>query len=324
MLYLNEQHIQTLGIYWSEAIEVIERAVAALEAKDYAQPIKPYLRYGDPKNRIIAMPAFVGEDIYMAGIKWIASFPDNINNGIPRASSVIVLNNADTGQIESLINTAKLSAIRTSAVTGFVINQYLEQNNKTDLTVGIIGFGSIGQHHFAMYEELFGDRISKYLLYDIRPVIHQEELQKKCKAKIENVTSWEKAYDEADIFTCCTVASTPYIDRKPKEDALILNVSLRDFKPDTFRYFKDSIIVDDWEEVCRENTTIDLWNQQYGLQKKDVKTLVDVLNGSALSEVPYNASHIFCPMGMAIFDIAIGTYYYKKALQLGVGVHPDD
>ena len=324
MLYMSEKHIQAIGINWKEAIEVVEQSVVALKEDDYAQPLKPYLRYRNPQNRIIAMPAFVGAQIQMAGIKWIASFPDNIDKGIPRASSVIVLNNADTGQVESLINTAMISTIRTSAVTGYVVNRFLNQNKNTNVTVGIIGFGPIGQRHLDMYEELFGDRISRYLIYDIRPIIDKEALQKKCTATVEVATSWEMAYEAADILTCCTVSPTPYVDRKPKENALILNISLRDFKPDTFHYFKDSIIVDDWDEVCRENTTIDLWKQHFGLQKSDVRTLVDVFTDQGLFNVTKDTNCIFCPMGMAVFDIAIATYYFNKATHLGIGVNHVD
>ncbi|WP_244226619.1 hypothetical protein [Paenibacillus protaetiae] len=61
MLYLNDEHMRQLGIHWGEAVDVAEQAALLLHRRDYAQPIKPYLRYRDPVNRIIAMPAFAGE-----------------------------------------------------------------------------------------------------------------------------------------------------------------------------------------------------------------------------------------------------------------------
>lgn len=53
--------------------------MVCLANNEFAQPIKPYLRYNNLKNRIIAMPAYAGGECDMAGIKWIASYPDNIN-----------------------------------------------------------------------------------------------------------------------------------------------------------------------------------------------------------------------------------------------------
>ena len=124
MLYLNEDHIIEIGINWNKTIDVIEDAVECIASNDFAQPIKPYLRYHDLKNRIIAMPAFTGGNINTSGIKWIASFPDNINIGIPRAHSAVILNNAETGQPNALLNTALASIIRTVSVSGLIIKYF--------------------------------------------------------------------------------------------------------------------------------------------------------------------------------------------------------
>jgi N-[(2S)-2-amino-2-carboxyethyl]-L-glutamate dehydrogenase len=60
MLYLNQSDIENIGIDWVSITKVIESTVRRLGENDFAQPIKPYLRYQDLKNRIIAMPAYVG------------------------------------------------------------------------------------------------------------------------------------------------------------------------------------------------------------------------------------------------------------------------
>lgn len=44
------------------------------------------------------MPAFVGGEINASGIKWIASFPDNIHKGKKRANCVVILNSVQTGE----------------------------------------------------------------------------------------------------------------------------------------------------------------------------------------------------------------------------------
>jgi ornithine cyclodeaminase len=265
------------------------------------------------------MPAFLGQDFNVAGIKWIASFPDNINKGIPRANSVVVLNNADTGQPMAVINTGLLSIIRTACVSGLVMKKFDEVRGLKDFTLGIIGFGPIGQYHLKMCNELFGDKISKIYLYDLRP-IDKNIIDPSYREKVEVVNSWQESYDDSDVFITCTVSKASYIDREPKEGALLLNVSLRDFKVDIFDYVGKNIIVDDWEEVCRENTDIENIHKEKGLTKEDTKSIVDVVCNECLKDYNKNEALMFNPMGMAVFDMAVGSYYYNKAIELNKGV----
>jgi len=170
MLYLNENDILKIGMNWDETIDIIDKTVHCLNNNDFVQPIKPYLRYRDLTNRIIALIAFVGGDIDLAGIKWIASFPDNINHGLPRAHSVVILNHADTGVPLCTINTALLSIIRTTSVSGLMIRYFLKARPMDNINVAIIGWGPIGQHHFKMCTDILNDKIANIYLYDLREI----------------------------------------------------------------------------------------------------------------------------------------------------------
>lgn len=318
MIYLNEENLKSVGINWNDTIKVIEEAVKCLDKKDFSQPIKPYLRYKDLKNRIIAMPAYIGGSFNVAGIKWIASFPDNIKKGIPRANSVVILNDADTGEPIAIINTALLSIIRTASVSGLMMKYYDKTRNLQNFNLGIIGFGSIGQYHLKMFMDLFGERIEKVFLYDINH-INKEAIDCEHKDKIIVTDNWEDAYQDSDVFITCTVSKERYIDKKPKDGSLHLNVSLRDYKVDSFDYFKNAIVVDDWNEVCRENTDVEIMHKERGLNKKDARNIKDIVCRNLLNTIGKEKSIMFNPMGMGTFDIAVGQYYYKKALDNGIG-----
>jgi ornithine cyclodeaminase len=316
-LYLNEQHIFKIGINWNETILAIEKTVACLREKDFAQPIKPYLRFRDLKNRIIAMPAFVGRGIEACGIKWISSFPSNTGHGKTRAYSVIILNDINSGEPLSIQNTAVVSAIRTASVSGLVMNYYVKSRPLPSIKLGIIGWGPIGRFHYKMSSEILGDRISTYYLTDLRG-IDPNTLDSQNRHNIKIVDSWKEIYANCDILITCTVADAPYITGKPIEGALYLNVSLRDFKTDVYEYFKHSIVVDNWEEVCREKTDVEMMHLEKGLQKRDTKAIVDVIDG-CINHFPSQHPVMFNPMGMAVFDIAIANYYYLMAKMKGIG-----
>lgn len=318
MIYLGDKDIKEMNLDWEQNIEAIKTATQCIESKDIAQPIKPYLRYGDLRNRIIAMPAFVGGEINKSGIKWIASFPENIKKGMVRAHSVIILNDADTGQPVSVINSGSISAIRTASVSGLMIKKFIELNRSKKFKVGLIGFGPIGQYHLDMCIQLLGESLDEVLLYDLKE-ISKENIPEKIREKVTIVESWEKAYVEADIFITCTVSKKPYINIEPKVGSLHLNVSLRDYKTDVFPWFKGGMIVDDWKEVCREDTDIEMFHKVNGLQENQVKLMHDVLNGF-LHTLDNDQAIMFNPMGMAVFDMAIASHYLTKAKETKTGV----
>ncbi len=318
MLYLNEQDVLQIGIEWPAVVSVIRNACQTMDTEDFAQPVKPYLRYRNKKNRIIAMPAFLGGNTELAGIKWIASFPGNIEKGIKRAHSVTILNDAATGVPVGIINTPIISGIRTAGVSGLMIDLWARYNDKTGLKIGLTGLGPIGRLHIDMLFHLLGDRIETVRVYDIRSY-DKETIAPEWSDRIEFCTSWEAAFLDADIFVTCTVSDKPYINKPPRKGSLHLNVSLRDYEASWVTH-ADVIIVDDWEEVCREKTDIEMMHLEYGLQKEQVYNIVQVVADDGMETLSQGKTVMFNPMGMSVFDIAVGGYFLDRAERTAVGV----
>lgn len=320
MLYLNKRHLIQVNASWKEAIKVISECTELINSKDFAQPLKPYLRYGNLTNRIIAMPSYIGGNFASAGIKWISSFPENLDRDVPRAHSVTILNEAETGKPVSIINTNYISGIRTAAVSGFVIDKFDEAKKMLSYQIGIVGFGPVGKLHLEMIIQLLGEsKISSVVLYDIRP-INEEHIPKSIRSKVIITNSWEEAFETTDIFVTATVAHNAYIDKKPKPGSLHLNVSLRDYKT-SFLGYVDKVIVDNWEEVCRENTDIEHMHIEKGLEKEDTYQITDILSTGNFFNLKSEEVVMFNPMGMAVYDIAIGSFFYKKALEKNIGLN---
>ena len=94
-----------------QIMEVVEDTYRLHGAGDSINPPSYFLRFPDrPSSRIIALPASIGGQVRVDGIKWISSFPDNVAAGIPRASAVLILNDHDTGYPFACLESSIISA----------------------------------------------------------------------------------------------------------------------------------------------------------------------------------------------------------------------
>lgn len=318
MLYLQDDHIREIGIDWKKLTDIIQDVVAIQDSGDCAHPLKPYLRFRDPKNRIIAMPAYVGGNIDMSGIKWIASFPNNRLLGLPRAHNTLILNKPSTGEPTAFIHSGLLNGLRTAAVSGVMLSKFVKARQPDQFRIHLIGWGPIGRLHLDMCVALFGERIEEVRIYDLMGVSF-ETIPTAIRDRTQMISDWRDGYREANVIMTCTVSAERYIDEAPPQGALLLNVSLRDYKPESVSGLK-AIIVDDWREVCREQTDIEQLHLLYNLQESDVRTLADVVLRDQLASVEVQEPIFFNPMGLGIFDIAIAGYYWREAVRLNKGV----
>ncbi|WP_025845087.1 ornithine cyclodeaminase [Paenibacillus ehimensis] len=322
MLYLHDGHIREIGIDWRNLTGIIEDIVRIKEEGDCVHPLKPYLRFRDPANRIIAMPAFVGGSHPMSGIKWIASFPHNSRLGLPRAHNTIILNDPATGAPLAFFHSGLLNGLRTAAVSGVMLNAYMAARQPAQVRLGIIGWGPIGRLHLEMCADLLGEKLRQVSLYDLKG-IDPGTVPASVRAITDIADDWRLVYRNSDVFATCTVSAERYIDEVPPIGALLLGVSLRDYKPESVAKVK-AIVVDDWREVCRENTDVEQLHLRYGLQESDVRTLADIVCRDGLADYAAEEPVYFNPMGLAIFDIGLAGYYWREAVRLGKGIRLEE
>ena len=85
-----------------------------------------------------AMPALGGGH---ALLKWVTSFPGNPALGLPTVTGLVLLSNAETGQLEAILDAASVTALRTAAA-GVLAADTLEREGAS--SVAVIGCGVNG------------------------------------------------------------------------------------------------------------------------------------------------------------------------------------
>src|SRR5574341_1683205 len=153
----------------AECIDVVRDTYLAHSKGQSVNPDSYFLRFPEkPDCRIIALPAYVGDGFHVAGLKWIASYPGNVQRGFPRASAVLVLNNYDTGYPFAILESSILSAARTAASAALAA-YWLNRLSRRAHSLGIVGTGFIARYVYDFLIET-GWTIDEVQLYDASPL----------------------------------------------------------------------------------------------------------------------------------------------------------
>ena len=137
-----------------ECIRVVREAYLAHADGQAVNPDSYFLRFpGKPDCRIIALPAYLGKNFDVAGLKWIASYPANVQRGFPRASAVLVLNNYETGYPFAILEGSIISAARTAA-SAVLAAHWLNGQSHRAHALGIVGAGFIARYVYEFLEIL--------------------------------------------------------------------------------------------------------------------------------------------------------------------------
>src|SRR2546429_8209889 len=304
-----------------ECIGIVRDAYLAHDQGKSVNPDSYFLRFpGKADCRIIALPAYLGNGFDVAGLKWIASYPGNIQRGFPRASAVLVINNYENGYPFAILESSIISAARTAASAALAAYWLTGQSRRAH-SLGIVGTGFIARYVYDFLVDT-GWEIEEVRLYDKSPA--ESEKFKNTACRLERHRTVTVVPDVAQLVRACdlilftTVASAPHIadatlfDHNP----VVLHISLRDLAPEIL--LGSPNVVADIEHVMKANTSPHLAEQQTGNRSFVTGTLAEIMTGRR--SVNRNRPIIFSPFGMGILDLAVGKWVYEQAVAAGQGM----
>jgi 2,3-diaminopropionate biosynthesis protein SbnB len=301
-----------------EIVAIVERAyVAHNEGKSFL-PHSTFLRFPDPANRIIALPAFLGDGFEVAGMKWISSFPGNLQRGLARASAVLIMNNRETGRPEAVLESSLISARRTAASAALGARALLD--GRPAGRVGLIGNGFINFEIARFLRAVCA--ADRFLLYDLdaaRSAHFAGVLRKQGPADIAVASSLTEVLAACPLVSFATTAGQPYVNDLSvcPPGATILHISLRDLAADVILGCDN--VVDDADHVCRAQTSLHLAEQATSGRAFIRCALADILAGKAPARRDKTSIAVFSPFGLGVLDIALGQLVTREALAAGRG-----
>lgn len=315
LLYISEEDIKTIKLDDTLVIETLKRTIA--EHGRGAVHMPPNLHLTPrPDAEIDGMAAFL-PSLRGLGLKWVASFPQNNDLGLPQTTALLILNEVETGLPIAVIEAASLTARRTGAVTA-VSAMYLAKPDPKILA--IIGCGVQGRSNLLALRRCFQfDEIRVFDVRDGAAVRYVEEMRPLVDAEIRIAANVRAAVEGADIIVTATATLTkpaPFIkDEWLAAGALAMPLDVNSaWEYRTIREV-DKFVTDTWHHIANY---ADHGSFPEGLPVLYAE-LGQIVAGLKPGRQKSSERIMVMNTGMAIEDVALGQLVYDRASDIGVG-----
>ncbi len=328
-VYLSQEDVVAAGgTDMAAMVDVIERAFRVKAAGDVRMPPKVMITWADEPGteelhgRIMAMPAYVGGEFDVAGLKWIPSVPDNpARNGLPRANALVLLTDPATGLPLAVMDGTVVSAMRTGAVTGVAVRHLADPAAEVAC---LLGAGVLA------HTQLDALRVSLPRLREVRvfdPAAERcarfcERSRAATGLDVRQAASAEAAVRGAAVIVPATMAVEPtFAAEWVDAGATVVLVSSLD-GPLDLQAVTDLLVVDDWEH---ESTHPGRYAERLvaaGLVPADGSAAVElaaVVCGSHPGRTAAGQRIVVTPVGLAMDDVAAAWLVLAGARRRGLG-----
>jgi ornithine cyclodeaminase/alanine dehydrogenase-like protein (mu-crystallin family) len=232
------------------------------------------------------------------------------------------LYDAETGEMEALIEANYLGQLRTGAASG-VATEFMARPDSR--IVGLLGSGLQARTQLkAVCTVRQIDRVEVYSRNAERCVRFAEEMTEYCLAKVVPVHSPDAAAAEKDIVICATSSKTPVFDGRVLEPGTHLNVvgsnHLGKAEIDVGTVQQAYHIVCDSVEACKLEAGDFADALDQGVTDwRSMHDLANVVAGRRTGRATPEDVPLFKSVGLAIEDVALATKILERARAEGLG-----
>ncbi len=358
-LYLSEPDMIKAGVKdMKQCVDVMEDMLITLYKGDYVMggqnhnshgcmitfpdhPEFPGMPQNADDRRFMAMPAYLGGNYQMAGMKWYGSNVENKKKGLPRSILMMMLNDKDTGAPLALMSANLVSAYRTGGIPG-VGAKYLAR--KDAKVASVIGPGVMGKTSLAAFVSVCpqldtvkikgrGQRSLDSFVSFIKEELPQIK-------DIQICETVEEAVRDSDIISFTTtvrddISSFPYINGDWIKKGALISM------PSAAR-FDDNFLVNNCKLVVDNSKLYEAWEEEYPyptypqmqiigtkftdlrhegkIKPEDIIDLTDIIEGRRPGRESDEDIIVYSVGGMPVEDIAWGGMVYRNAVKLGIGI----
>lgn len=289
-----------------------------------------------PTRANLSVPEHNGQSLYMygyaapanaLGVKVVSVYPNNIEKGLTSVPATMVLVDAVTGQVSSLMDGTFLTQIRTGAVAGMATDILARKDSSVFAL-----FGTGGQAPAQLEAVLTVRDIKLVKVFDInvdRAKEFAQEMTKlfadKFNVTITAVETSAEAVQDADIITAVTTANRAVFDGKlVKKGAHINGVGA--YTPEMAEIDEyivvnaDKVYVDTRDGALKESGDLIQPIQKGVFKESDVTGEIgEVISGKVPGRQSDDEITFFETTGSAVLDLVTAQRIYENSVKLGIG-----
>jgi ornithine cyclodeaminase/alanine dehydrogenase-like protein (mu-crystallin family) len=277
---------------------------------------------GEPA-RLLVMPGLVDG---VAGVKVLGANLGNPARGLARAAGLTILVDRTTARPICVMEGARISALRTAAVTALAVRLLAGPPVQR---MAVIGAGALAAAHLDLLPPRL-PALAEVRLHDLRPGRAQTlgmTLERRRAVRVRLAPTAERAIRGAELVVAVTTATAGYIELGwLAPGALVVNVSLDDVLPEVV-LGAERVVVDDWRAVQADRRRLlgrmgrDGLVTGPGVDGGPVHAeLGELLRGRRQGRRDERERILVNPFGLAIEDVAMASRVYAAARGLGLGV----
>jgi alanine dehydrogenase len=277
----------------ASALEAVRAAFVAHARGEWTMPPKVYVT-NYPAGDFRAMPALGGGH---ALLKWVTSFPGNPPKNLPTVTGVVLLSNAETGELEAVLDAASVTALRTGAAAVLAAETLGRADARTAAVVGAGVNGSAAAASFVA-------RRRAVSLWDV----DLERAQRAADSLGASVAESLEDALAADLLVTVTPGHVTLLGEgalRPGQHVSLMGADgpgKAEIEPAELK--RVHVFCDDWEQASHGGELAAAVEAGL-LGEEDVTRLGDVLAGTHPGRRSADEATAFDSTGLAIQDLAI-------------------
>lgn len=323
IVYLTLEDVKRCGADdFAAARNDVRHALSLHAAEQCVLPAKvtitPPMRESGSGMHYIAMPAYLGGNVQMAGVKWVRA--GKTDGSSPSITSLFLLVDHDSGDPVAVMDATLLTGIRTAAATMVAAEELANPHAEV---FAMIGAGAQGRMHLQAMQyslpNLKEIRIYNRTYEKARQLV--DELGGGFHGRFMAVHDPEEAVRGADVVVSATTTNAPIIQEDWWKDGVFYaQVGGHECTFEAISAF-DKIYVDDWRQLQQRGVqTLSVMAQQGQWSESGLHgTLGERLLGRISGRDSNREKIMFSSIGLGIMDIAISARIYRTAIAEHIG-----